>query len=148
MTTRRKFIVLAGGAAVWPLAARAQQVDHMRRVGVLLAFAETDPESKARLAALQQGLEKHGWSEGRNIRIDARFAAGRADQHQTLAKELVGGAKGGDQGECGLAKHALDTAPGSRVTGAGTHAAIVCRLDPRWEPYAGKPHVRFWAGGA
>jgi hypothetical protein len=60
----------------------------------------------------------------------------------------VGGAKGGDQGECGPAKHALDTAPGSRVTGAGLHAASNCRLDPRWEPYAGKPHVRFCAGGA
>jgi hypothetical protein len=59
----------------------------------------------------------------------------------------VGGAKGGDQGECGLATHALDSAPGSRVTSAGTHAAMTCRLDPRWEPYAGKPHVRFWAGG-
>jgi hypothetical protein len=59
----------------------------------------------------------------------------------------VGGAKGGDQGECGPAKHALDSAPGSRVTGAGTHAASICRLDPRWEPYAGKPHVRFCAGG-
>ncbi len=60
----------------------------------------------------------------------------------------VDGAKGGDQGECGPAKHALDSAPGSRVTGAGTHAATACRLDPRWEPYAGKPHVRFCAGGA
>jgi hypothetical protein len=60
----------------------------------------------------------------------------------------AGGAKGGDQGECGLAKHALDTAPGSRVTGAGPHAASIRRLDPRWEPYAGKPHVRIWAGGA
>ncbi len=49
--------------------------------------------------------------------------------------------------ECGLAKHALDSEPGSRVTGAGLHAAIACRLDPRWEPYAGKPHVRFCAGG-
>ena len=65
-----------------------------------------------------------------------------------VSRSGVGGAKGGDQGECGLAKHALDTAPGSRVTGAGPHAAIACRLDPRWEPYAGKPHVRFWAGGA
>jgi hypothetical protein len=60
----------------------------------------------------------------------------------------VGGAKGVDQGECGLAKHALDSAPGSRVTSAGPHAANVSRLDPRWEPYAGKPHVRFCAGGA
>ena len=65
-----------------------------------------------------------------------------------VSRSGAGGAKGGDQGECGLAKHALDSAPGSRVTGAGPHAAIACRLDPRWEPYAGKPHVRFCAGGA
>jgi acetate kinase len=56
--------------------------------------------------------------------------------------------RGCDQGECGLAKHALDSAPGSRVTRAGTHTATPCRLDPRWEPYAGKPHVRLCAGGA
>ena len=65
-----------------------------------------------------------------------------------VSRSGVGGVKGGDQGECGPAKHALDSAPGSRVTGAGTHAATACRLDPRWEPYAGKPHVRFCAGGA
>jgi hypothetical protein len=65
-----------------------------------------------------------------------------------VSRSGAGGAKGGDQGECGLAKHALDTAPGSRVTGAGPHAASIRRLDPRWEPYAGKPHVRFCAGGA
>ena len=60
----------------------------------------------------------------------------------------VGGAKGGDQGECGPAKHAPDSEPGKRVTGAGTHTASKCRHDPRWEPYAGKPHVRICAGGA
>ena len=64
-----------------------------------------------------------------------------------VSRSGVGGVKGGDQGECGLAKHALDAAPGSRVTGVGTHAATACRSDPRWEPYAGKPHVRFCAGG-
>ena len=65
-----------------------------------------------------------------------------------VSRSGAGGAKGVDQGECGPAKHALDSAPGSRVTGAGTHTAIPRRLDPRWEPYAGKPHVRFCAGGA
>jgi hypothetical protein len=64
-----------------------------------------------------------------------------------VSRSGVGGAKGGDQGECGPSKHALDSAPGSRVTGAGTHTATARRLDPRWEPYAGKPHVRFCAGG-
>ena len=72
---RRAFITLLGGAAAtWPLAARAQQSDQRRRIGVLTALAEDDPETKARLAAFRQGLEKRGWSEGRDVRIDARFA--------------------------------------------------------------------------
>ena len=85
---RREFITLVGGAAAWPLAARAQQADGMRRIGMLLALAEDDPEIRARLAAFRQGLEKRGWSEGRNVRIDYRFAPVSA-QMQVLAKELV-----------------------------------------------------------
>jgi putative tryptophan/tyrosine transport system substrate-binding protein len=88
---RRDFITLLGGTAVaWPLAARAQQSDRIRRIGVLMPFAESDPEAKARLAAFRQGLEKRGWSEGRNVRIDTRFAPDTsADQAQVLAKELI-----------------------------------------------------------
>jgi putative tryptophan/tyrosine transport system substrate-binding protein len=71
-----------------PLAARAQQPDGMQRIGVLMGLAEDDPETKARLAAFRQGLEKRGWSEGRNVRIDYRFAPGGA-QVQMLSKELV-----------------------------------------------------------
>jgi hypothetical protein len=71
---RREFITLLGGTAAWPLAARAQQPDGMRRIGMLLALAEDDPEIRARLAVFRQGLEKRGWSEGRNVRIDYRFA--------------------------------------------------------------------------
>ena len=85
---RRQFITLLGGAAAWPLAARAQQAERVRRIGVLTAFAEDDPEIRARLAAFRQGLEKRGWSEGRNVRIDYRFAPASA-QMQVLAKELV-----------------------------------------------------------
>jgi len=85
---RRDFITLMGGAAAWPLAARAQQGDRMRRIGVLVGTAEDDPETKARLAGFRQGLEKRGWSEGRNVRIDYRFAPAGA-QVQVLAKELV-----------------------------------------------------------
>jgi len=88
MSSRRAFITLLGGAAAWPLAARAQQPDGMRRIGVLLGLAESDPEIRARLAAFRQGLEKRGWSEGRNVRIDYRFAPASA-QMQVLAKELV-----------------------------------------------------------
>jgi putative ABC transport system substrate-binding protein len=72
---RREFITLLGGAAVaWPLPARAQQPERMRRIGVLMGLAEDDPETKARVAAFLRGLEKRGWSEGRNLQIDYRFA--------------------------------------------------------------------------
>ena len=87
---RREFIMLLGGAAVaWPLAARAQQADRVRRVGVLMGYAEDDPETKARLAAFRQRLEKRGWSEGRNVHIEARFAASTSSKYEPLAKELV-----------------------------------------------------------
>ena len=90
MMKRRDFITLLGGAAVgWPIAARAQQAERMRRIGVLAALGEDDPDMRARLAGLQQGLERLGWSEGRNVRIDTRFAGGSGDRHQPLAKELV-----------------------------------------------------------
>ena len=87
---RREFIMLLGGAAAaWPLAARAQQADRVRRVGVLMGYAEDDPETKARLAAFRQRLEKRGWSEGRNVHIEARFAASTSSKYEPLAKELV-----------------------------------------------------------
>jgi len=87
---RRKFITLLGGAAAaWPLAARAQQADRGRRIGVLIGYAEDDPETKVRLGAFRQRLEKRGWSEGRNVQIDTRFAAASADKYEPLAKELV-----------------------------------------------------------
>ena len=72
---RREFITLLGGATIaWPLAARAQQPERMRRIGLLMGLAEDDPETKARLVGFRQGLEKRGWSEGHNVRIDYRFA--------------------------------------------------------------------------
>jgi putative ABC transport system substrate-binding protein len=88
---RREFVTLLGGAAAaWPLAARAQQPDRMRRIGKLMAATEDHPETKPRLAAFRQGLKKLGWSERRNVRIDARFtAAANSDQARVLAKELV-----------------------------------------------------------
>jgi putative ABC transport system substrate-binding protein len=85
---RREFITILGGAAVWPRAALSQQPDGKRRIGVLMALAEDDPEAKARLAAFRVGLEKRGWSEDRNVRIDVRFAPA-TERAQMLAKELV-----------------------------------------------------------
>ena len=87
---RREFITLLGGAAAWPLPARAQRPDQIRRVGVLIFLAEDDPDSKPRLGAFRQGLEKLGWSEGRNIHLDVRFAdPANAQQVQMLVKELL-----------------------------------------------------------
>jgi putative ABC transport system substrate-binding protein len=86
---RREFIALVGGAAAgWPHAARAQQRDSMRRIGVLVGLAEGDPETKARFTKLQEGLERLGWSEGRNVRFDYRFAPAGV-QVQERARELV-----------------------------------------------------------
>jgi ABC-type uncharacterized transport system substrate-binding protein len=87
---RREFITLLGSAAVaWPLAARAQQADRVRRVGALLNFAADDPEGQARQKAFLQGLQELGWTDGRNVRIDYRWAATDADRSRTFAAELV-----------------------------------------------------------
>jgi putative tryptophan/tyrosine transport system substrate-binding protein len=87
--TRREFITLLGGAAVaWPSVVRAQQTDRMPRIGVLVRHAENDPELQLWLAAFRQGLEKLGWSEGRNVQFDYRFHPG-TDQLQALVKELI-----------------------------------------------------------
>jgi putative ABC transport system substrate-binding protein len=86
---RRDVIALLGGAAAaWPLAARAQP-DGMRRIGVLMAYDASDQEGQAWVAAFRDGLQKLGWMEGRNIRIDSRWAAADAESRQRFAKELV-----------------------------------------------------------
>jgi putative tryptophan/tyrosine transport system substrate-binding protein len=87
---RRDFITLLSGAAAWPLAARAQQGDRRRRIGVLMGHAESDPEAQAHFAAFLDGLQKLGWTEGGNTRIDTRWATpGDAESMQRFAKELV-----------------------------------------------------------
>jgi putative tryptophan/tyrosine transport system substrate-binding protein len=91
MIRRREFIAGLSGTAVWPLAARAQQPDRMRRVGFLHALAENNPEAQARVAVLREGLARLGWTE-RNVRIEQRFAEGDSDQMQAYAGELVGSA--------------------------------------------------------
>jgi hypothetical protein len=85
---RREFITLLGGAAAWPVVARAQLSEGARQIGVLMGLAEDDPDTKARLFGLRQSLEKLGWVEGRNLRIDYRFAPAGA-RVEALAKELV-----------------------------------------------------------
>jgi ABC-type uncharacterized transport system substrate-binding protein len=87
---RRKFIgALGGAAAAWPFAASAQQLEQMRRIGVLMNVSADDPEGPSRLAVFQQALQQLGWSEGRNVRIDIRFGANDVDRDRTYATELA-----------------------------------------------------------
>ena len=86
---RREFVGLLGGAAAWPIVARAQQPERMRRIGMLMPLAATLPSMKLEVAAFVRQLQNLGWPEGRNLKIDYRFAAGDAEQMQVLARELV-----------------------------------------------------------
>jgi len=86
---RRKFLATLGGAAAWPLAARAQQPERMRRIGVLMNLAADDPEALSRISAFLQGLQELGWTDGRNVRIDTRWGAGDAARFHRYAEELL-----------------------------------------------------------
>ncbi len=87
---RREVITLLGGAAAWPLRARAQQGDRIRRVGVLSPYSADDPEVRDRIVAFRQGMQERGWSEGRNLKIDYRGAGGDPARIRSYAAELVG----------------------------------------------------------
>jgi putative tryptophan/tyrosine transport system substrate-binding protein len=110
---RREFITLLGGVAWWPLAARAQQPERMRRIGVLLGGAEGDPLQQSFIAALRQGLQDLDWTEGRNVTIEYRWTAGDPDRNRKYAAELVS-----------LASDVI-------VTGSGDHVTAVRRRAPR-----------------
>jgi putative ABC transport system substrate-binding protein len=87
---RREFItVLGGGAAAWPLVARAQQTERTRRIGVLMSLAADDPQGQARIAAFLQALQQLGWTDGQNVQIYTRWAAGDAEQIHKSAAELI-----------------------------------------------------------
>jgi putative ABC transport system substrate-binding protein len=86
---RREFVGLLGAAAAMPLAARAQQPDRMRRIGLMMATAESDPEAQVRAKTFRNALRELGWTEGRNIRIDYRWATGEPERARTYATELV-----------------------------------------------------------
>jgi putative tryptophan/tyrosine transport system substrate-binding protein len=87
---RREFITLLGGAAAaWPLAARAQQRERVRRIGVLMTMAADDPTGQTRLLAFAQALAQAGWTDGRNVRIDIRWGAGDPERIRKYAAELV-----------------------------------------------------------
>src|SRR5215467_13377205 len=86
---RRKFLATLGAAASWPLAARAQQAEPVRRIGVLLNLTADDPEASARVTAFAQGLQQLGWTDGRNVRIEYRWGAMDADRARRYAPELL-----------------------------------------------------------
>ena len=91
MISRRDLMALLGGAAAaWPFAARAQQPERMRRVGVLMGFEQDDPEGKVWLAGFTEGLQKLGWTDGRNMRMDVRWTGSNFDLTRRFAKEVVG----------------------------------------------------------
>jgi putative ABC transport system substrate-binding protein len=91
---RREFITLLGGIAaapiIWPYSARAQQAERMRRVGVLMGFAESDQDWQARITGLRAALQQLGWIDGHNLRLDVRWAESNPDRARAIAGELVG----------------------------------------------------------
>ena len=87
---RREFIALLGGAVVWPLVARAQQTNQVRRIGVLMGYGSTDPEGQALLAEFMRHLAELGWTESRNVRIEVRWGGSNVDLLHAFARELIG----------------------------------------------------------
>src|SRR5262244_540154 len=87
---RRKFVVALGGAAGWPLAARAQQGDRVRRIGVLMPYDENEPVAKTYVSAFTRALADFGWTDGRNVRMDLRWYGDDINRIRALAQELVG----------------------------------------------------------
>ena len=90
MIRRRQFIAGLGSAVAWPVVARAQQGDRVRRIGVLMPYEENDPVTRAIASAFTQALAALGWTDGRNLRMDLRWARGDSNRIQALAQELVG----------------------------------------------------------
>ena len=89
-TSRRAFIAALGGAAAWPLVARAQQSNRVARIGVLMAFDENDARAKGWLSRFAQGLSELGWTDGSNLRMDVRRAGDDVDRMRMFSKQLVG----------------------------------------------------------
>src|SRR5262249_4814210 len=86
---RRDFITLLGGGAMWPLRARSQQPEHIRRIGVLMASSENNPQYQTYMTVFRDAFQKLGWAEGRNIQIDYRWAAFDAKLMERFSKELL-----------------------------------------------------------
>src|SRR4051812_9171726 len=89
MMGRREFITLLSGATAWPVGARAQKTDRIRRVGLITNFSERDPEVQTRVTAFRNALHEHGWVEGVTLRLDYRYSEGDVDRLQVFALELT-----------------------------------------------------------
>ena len=114
--TRREFITLLGGAAAWPLAAQAQQIERMQSVGVLMTFGADEVIGQTRVAALLQGLQQAGWEVGRNLRIELRWSGANPADIRKHALEL-------SQGRNSSTRVALPTRGSSKLaSGGGTTA--------------------------
>jgi hypothetical protein len=115
---RREFISLLGGAATWPLAARAQQSERMRRIGMLMTLAAGDPIGQARVATFAQGLQQLGWTIGRNVQLDVRWPGAEADDARQIRSRTGDRRPGRDRGQwqyCGRAFAAGDPQRADRV---------------------------------
>src|SRR5260370_28645321 len=123
---RREFITLIGGAATWPLVARAQQPDRVRRIGVLMGRAESDQEGQSYAAAFLRGLAALGWMPGRNLKIDYRWQAGDIGQAQAFANELVElrGGPGRPKGAVARSTREIKTALLQAVENTGDKKAL------------------------
>ena len=148
---RRNFITLLGGAAAWPLAAWAQQGDRVRRIGVLMGFDESDPEGNLRYSAFTRALADLGWTDGRNVRTDVRWAGGDPNRTRAFAQELVGLQPDILVGAAGTSTAALQRETRTIpivfvIAGDPVASGIVARLDrpsgnvtgfANWEPTVG-----------
>jgi len=124
---RRKFVAALGAAAAWPLTAQAQQAEPMRRIGMLNGVNADNPEGQAQKAAFLQGLQQLGWTDGRNVRFDIRWAAGNAADARKFAAELVA-----------LAPDVILSA-GSPMWGHCSKQPAQCRLYSRSSPIQSAP---------
>ena len=136
---RREFITLCGSAAAsWPLAARAQQPERVRRIGVLMNMASDDPESQARLSALVKGLQELGWTVGRNVRIDYRWGEGDAERYRRQAAEMF--ALEPDV----IVSWGAEIASGSQKASRAVPIVFAQSIDPVWLRHGREPSAARW----
>ena len=127
---RREFLTIVGGAAAWPIATRAQQQsDRIRRIGVLMSVSMDDPEGRARFAAFQQALQQLGWSDGRNVRIETRWAGGKIDEARRYADVARESAHGHVLAFARLTEFGSDGARHSRAARRGVAVFLFAPLD-------------------